>query len=174
MVLPFSRHARRRHRPALATPVPQLQPAPAPEPPPVQPDDGADQLARQARMLWERAGSPARTHIVSATRHPAMRNDLTVLLRASETGRPITGLSEAIVAAAFGVHASDVALADVAIQPGRQGGPGWLEARITPDANRRLREAPTDQERWTDRSADPRAAPPAPSWYTGPATANAG
>ncbi|MCF3105405.1 chromosome segregation protein ParM [Streptomyces roseoverticillatus] len=160
LVLPFSRHARRRHRPALAAPAPELRPAPLPEPSPAQPDDGADQLTRQARMLWERAGMPARTHIVSATRHPAMRHDLTVLLRAMETGRPITGLSEAAVAAAFGVHESDVALTPVAIQPGRQGGPGWLEARITPDANQRRRTEPTDQERWTDRVGSPKGGAP--------------
>lgn len=160
VVLPYSRHARRRHRPALAAPTPRLRPAPAQEPSPARPDDRADQLTRQARMLWERAGMPARTHIVQATRHPAMRNDLTILLRASEIGRPITGLSEASVAAAFGVHESDVALADVAIQPGRQGGPGWLEASITPDANARRRKAPTDQERWTDQVGGPKGGAP--------------
>ncbi|MEW2289333.1 hypothetical protein [Streptomyces sp. NPDC047841] len=58
----------------------------------------ADQLTREARMLWERAGMPARTHVVKATRHTAMRHELTLLLRASETGRPITGLSPEIVA----------------------------------------------------------------------------
>ncbi|WP_331745924.1 chromosome segregation protein ParM [Streptomyces sp. NBC_00872] len=162
-VLPFSRHTRRHHRPALAAPAPQIQPVPAeapePEPSPAQPD-GADQLTREARMLWERAGMPARTHIVSATRHPATRNDLTILLRASETGRPITGLSEDDVAAAFGVHADDVALMDVAVQPGRQGGPGWKEASITPDANQRRREAPTHQERWTGRVGSPKGGAP--------------
>ncbi|MFE5108311.1 chromosome segregation protein ParM [Streptomyces sp. NPDC056663] len=159
-VLPFSRHARRHHRPAVAAPAPQLKPAPAPEPSPAQPDDGADLLTREARMLWERAGMPARTHIVKATRHPGMRNDMTILLRASETGRPITGLTEAAVAAPFGVPSSDVVLADVAIQPGRQGGPGWLEARITPDANTRRRTKPTDQERWTDRVGGPKGGAP--------------
>ncbi|MEV0493439.1 chromosome segregation protein ParM [Streptomyces atratus] len=161
-VLPFSRHARRHHRPAVAAPAPatQLRPAPAPEPSPAQPDDGADLLTREARMLWERAGMPARTHIVKATRHPGMRNDMTILLRASETGRPITGLTEAAVAAPFGVPSSDVVLADVAIQPGRQGGPGWLEARITPDANQRRRTKPTDQERWTDRVGGPKGGAP--------------
>ncbi|WP_331718435.1 chromosome segregation protein ParM [Streptomyces sp. NBC_00624] len=161
-VLPFSRHARRHHRPAVAAPAPatQLRPAPAPEPSPAQPDDGADLLTREARMLWERAGMPARTHIVKATRHPGMRNDMTILLRASETGRPITGLTEAAVAAPFGVPSSDVVLADVAIQPGRQGGPGWLEARITPDANTRRRTKPTDQERWTDRVGGPKGGAP--------------
>ncbi|MER5988860.1 chromosome segregation protein ParM [Streptomyces sp. NPDC001787] len=162
IVMPFSRHARRHHRPALAAPAPQPPPAPVPEPAPepAVPDDGADQLTRQARLLWDRAGTPARTHIVKATRHPGQRHDMTILLRATETGRPITGLSQAVVAAAFGVHESDVTLADVAIQPGRQGGPGWLEARITPDANQRRRTKPTDQERWTDRVGGPKGGAP--------------
>ncbi|MZE76765.1 hypothetical protein [Streptomyces xinghaiensis] len=157
LILPFSRHARRHHRPALAVPTPQLQPTPAPAP--TRPDDAAP-LTCQARKLWERAGMPARTHIVSATRHPAMRNDLTILLRALETGRPIGGLSEADVAAAFGVHETDVSFSLVAVQPGRQGGPGWLEAHITPDANARRREAPTDAERWADRVGGPRGGAP--------------
>ncbi|RCH65490.1 chromosome segregation protein ParM [Streptomyces sp. SDr-06] len=152
LVLPFARHARRHHRPALAAPAPQLQAAPAAQAP-ERVDDGADQLTRQTRLLWERAGMPARTHIVSATRRPGQRHDLTILLRASEMGRPISGLTEAAVAAAFGVHEDDVALAPVAIQPGRQGGPGWMEAHITPEANQRRRTAPTDQERWKDKVA---------------------
>ncbi|WP_327713756.1 chromosome segregation protein ParM (plasmid) [Streptomyces sp. NBC_00464] len=151
VVLPFARLARSRHRPALATPAPQPALAEAAQSSPARPDDGADRLTRDARMLWEQAGMPARTHIVKATRHPGMQHDMTILLRASETGRPITGLSEEVVAAPFGVSAADVFLADVAIQPGRQGGPGWLEARITPDANQRRRTKPTPQERWTDR-----------------------
>ncbi|MEV8057175.1 chromosome segregation protein ParM [Streptomyces antimycoticus] len=159
-VLPYSRHTRRRHRPALAAPAPQPAPAQAVEPTVAQPDDGADQLTREARMLWERAGMPARTHVVKATRHTAMRHDLTLLLRASETGRPITGLSSEIVGAAFGVSAADVTLADVAIQPGRQGGPGWMEALITPEANARRRAKPTDAERWVDRVAGPKGGAP--------------
>ncbi|MFE7077235.1 chromosome segregation protein ParM [Streptomyces sp. NPDC057620] len=157
-VLPFSRHARSRHRPALATPAPQLQPAPATEALPA--PDNTDVLTRGARLLWEAAGMPARTHIVKADRHEDMQFDLTILLRASETGRPITGLSEAAVAAAFGVDAGDVTLADVAIQPGRQGGPGWMEAHITPEANARRRKAPTAQERWTDKVAGPKGGAP--------------
>lgn len=162
LVMPFSRHTRRRHRPAAAapTPVPQLAPAEAPEPSVAQPDDGADLLTREARMLWEQAGMPARTHIVKATRHPGQRHDMTILLRASETGRPISGLTEDAVAAPFGVHSSDVALAEVAIQPGRQGGPGWMEAHITPDANLRRRTTPTPQERWTDRVGGPKGGAP--------------
>ncbi|MEW2289640.1 chromosome segregation protein ParM [Streptomyces sp. NPDC047841] len=160
LVMPFSRHTRRCHRPALAAPAPQPAPAQAAEPTVAQPDDGADPLTRQARMLWERAGMPARTHVVKATRHTAMRHDLTLLLRASETGRPITGLSPEIVGAAFGVSATDVTLKDVAIQPGRQGGPGWMEALITPEANARRRTQPTDQERWIDRVAGPKGGAP--------------
>ncbi|MFD3533359.1 chromosome segregation protein ParM [Streptomyces sp. NPDC058664] len=159
LVMPFSRHARRRHRPALAAPAPQMVAAEAPEPAAVV-DDGADLLTRDARVLWERAGMPARTHIVTVTRHPAMRNDYTLLLRASETGRPITGLSEAAVAAAFYVHEDDVAFSPVAIQPGRQGGPGWLEVHITPDANQRRRTKPTDQEKWTGRVGSPKGGAP--------------
>ncbi|KQZ12358.1 MULTISPECIES: hypothetical protein [Streptomyces] len=160
LVMPFSRHARRRHRPALAAPAPQPSPAEAPEPAAAAVGDGADLLTRDARLMWEQAGMPARTHVVKATRHPGMRHDMTLLLRASESGRPITGLSEAAVAAAFGVPASDVVLWDVAIQPGRQGGPGWLEARITPDANQRRRTKPTDQERWTDKVGSPKGGAP--------------
>ncbi|MGW5068534.1 chromosome segregation protein ParM [Streptomyces cyaneofuscatus] len=159
LVMPFSRHTRRRHRPALAAPVAQPAPAEVLEEPVVQ-DDGADLLTRDARMLWEQAGMPGRTHIVKATRHPGQPNDMTILLRASETGRPITGLTEAAVAAPFAVHSSDVVLAEVAIQPGRQGGPGWMEAHLTPDANQRRRAKPTDQERWTDKVGSPKGGAP--------------
>lgn len=159
LVMPFSRHTRRRHRPALAAPVAQPAPAEVLEEPVVQ-DDGADLLTRDARMLWEQAGMPGRTHIVRATRHPGQQHDMTLLLRASEPGRPITGLTEAAVAAPFAVPSSDVVLAEVAIQPGRQGGPGWLEAHITPDANHRRRKAPTDQERWTDKVGSPKGGAP--------------
>ncbi|WP_030554202.1 hypothetical protein [Streptomyces exfoliatus] len=163
LVMPYSRHARRRHRPALAapSPAPQLAPAEAaPELTAALPDDGADLLTREARMLWERAGMPARTHVVKATRHPGMRHDITLLLRASETGRPITGLSAEAVGAAFGVPAAEVTLADVPLQPGRQGGPGWMEASITPEANVRRRTKPTDAERWVDRVAGPKGGAP--------------
>ncbi|MEU2147862.1 MULTISPECIES: hypothetical protein [Streptomyces albovinaceus subgroup] len=159
LVMPFSRHTRRRHRPALAAPAPQPAPAEVLEEPVVV-DDGADLLTRDARMLWEQAGMPGRTHIVKATRHPGQQHDMTILLRASETGRPITGLTEAAVAAPFAVHSGDVVLAEVAIQPGRQGGPGWMEAHITPDANQRRRAKPTDQERWTDKVGSPKGGAP--------------
>ncbi|MFI6143765.1 chromosome segregation protein ParM [Streptomyces griseus] len=162
VVMPFSRHTRRHHRPALAAPIPapQLQPAPAPEPPTTQPDDGADHLTRSARLMWERAGNPGRTHIVTATPHPGAQHDLTLLLRASEPGRPITGLSEAAVGAAFAIPETDVTCAPVARQQGRQGGPGWLEVHLTPDANARRRKTPTDQERWTDRVGSPKCGAP--------------
>lgn len=160
LVMPFSRHARCRHRPALAAPAPQPAPAEVPEPAEAVPADDADLLTREVRMMWENAGMPGRTHVVKATRHPGMRHDMTILLRASETGRPITGLSEAAVAAPFAVPASDVVLLDVAVQPGRQSGPGWMEARITPDANQRRRTKPTDQERWTDKVGSPKGGAP--------------
>ncbi|WP_411575198.1 chromosome segregation protein ParM [Streptomyces fradiae] len=160
LVLPYSRHTRRRHRPALAVPVPQPAPAEVLEEPVAVVDDGADLLTREVRMLWENAGMPGRTHVVRATRHPGQRHDLTILLRASETGRPITGLTPEIVAAPFAVPSSDVVLSEVAIQPGRQGGPGWMEAHITPDANQRRRTKPTDQEKWTDKVASPKGGAP--------------
>ncbi|RPK70657.1 hypothetical protein EES45_35410 [Streptomyces sp. ADI97-07] len=150
-VLPLSRSARRHHRPALA-PAPQpARPTPAAVPAVV--DDGADAFTRDLRLLWERAGAPGRTIVVHADRHPGTRHDLTMLLRAAEAGRPITGLTEAAVAAAFGVDdAQDVVrFAPVVQQPGRQGGPGWLEVRLTPDEAVRRRKAPTEHEWWADR-----------------------
>ncbi|MFJ3728534.1 chromosome segregation protein ParM [Streptomyces sp. NPDC090045] len=151
LVMPFSRHTRRRHRPALAAPAfaPQLQPAP--EPSPAQPDDGADTFTRQVRQLWENRGLPGRTIVVKATPHPGMPNDLSLLLRATEAGRPISGLTDDAVAAAFGVDASDVRIEEVARQYGREGGPGWKEVHVTPDLNERRRKAPTDHEWWADR-----------------------
>ncbi|MFI1532352.1 chromosome segregation protein ParM [Streptomyces griseus] len=164
-VMPFSRHTRARHRPALAAPAPAAdvaQPAlaAAAEPAVVVQDDGADHLTRSARLMWERAGNPARTHIVTATPHPGAQHDLTLLLRASEPGRPITGLSEAAVGAAFAIPETDVTCAPVARQQGRQGGPGWLEVHLTPDANARRRKTPTPQERWTDRVGSPKGGAP--------------
>ncbi|MFE7757634.1 chromosome segregation protein ParM [Streptomyces sp. NPDC057429] len=152
-VMPFSRHTRRRHRPALAAPAsaPQLQPAPAPEPSLVQPDDGADAFTRQVRWLWETRGMPGRTIVVTATPHAGMPNDLSLLLRATEAGRPISGLTEEAVAAAFGVDVSDVRIEDVVRQYGREGGPGWKEVHVTPDMNERRRKAPTTHEWWADR-----------------------
>ncbi|MFF8747218.1 chromosome segregation protein ParM [Streptomyces californicus] len=161
VVSPFSRHTRRSHRPALAAaPAPQPAPAETVVEEPVIPDDGADHLTRSARLMWERAGNPARTHIVTATPHPGAQHDLTLLLRASEPGRPITGLTEAAVGAAFAIPETDVTCAPVARQHGRQGGPGWLEVHLTPDANARRRKTPTPQERWTDRVGSPKGGAP--------------
>jgi hypothetical protein len=39
----------------------------------------------------------------------------------------------------------------VARQYGREGGPGWKEVDVTPDANERRRKAPTRREWWADR-----------------------
>ncbi|WP_329212481.1 chromosome segregation protein ParM [Streptomyces sp. NBC_01708] len=151
-VLPLSRSARRDHRPAL----PQQPQAAAIDPAPATPvvvDDGADPFTRDVRLLWARAGAPGSTVVVHVDRHPGTQHDLTMLLRAAEPGRPITGLSEAGVAAAFGVddHPDVVRFAPVVQQPGRQGGPGWLEVRLTPDEAVRRRKDPTLQEWWSDR-----------------------
>ncbi|MFF5475410.1 chromosome segregation protein ParM [Streptomyces achromogenes] len=154
LVMPFSRHTRRHHRPALAAPVPapQLQPAP-PEPAfsPAQPDDGADPFTRQVRRLWETRGMPGRTIVVKATPHEGTPHDLSLLLRASEAGRAISGLQKDDIAAAFGVDVTDVTIKEVARQYGREGGPGWKEVDVTPDANERRRKAPTTDEWWADR-----------------------
>lgn len=153
LVMPFSRHARRRHRPALAAPAaaPQLQAAP--EPSLAQPDDGADAFTRQVRWLWESRGLPGRTIVVTATPHAGMPNDLSLLLRSSEAGRPISSLTQEAVAAAFGVEITDVRIEDVVRQYGREGGPGWKEVHVTPDLNERRRKAPTTHEWWADRIA---------------------
>ncbi|MFJ5779904.1 chromosome segregation protein ParM [Streptomyces sp. NPDC093094] len=156
LVMPLSRHTRRRHRPALAAPVhapaPQLQPAAPPAvPSPAQPDDGADPFTRQVRRLWETRGMPGRTVVVKATPHDGMPHDLSLLLRASEAGRPITGLTDDAVAAAFGVDVTDVRIREVARQHRREGGPGWREVDVTPDANERRRTAPTARQWWADR-----------------------
>ncbi|MFD7972990.1 chromosome segregation protein ParM [Streptomyces clavifer] len=156
LVMPFSRHARRHHRPALAAPAPspQLQAvAPAPDSSLAQPDDGADAFTRQVRWLWETRGMPGRTIVVTATPHPGMPNDLSLLLRASEAGRPVSGLTEEAVAAAFAVEIADVRIEDVVRQYGREGGPGWKEVHVTPDMNERRRKAPTTHEWWADRIA---------------------
>ncbi|MFH8470337.1 chromosome segregation protein ParM [Streptomyces sp. NPDC017991] len=158
-VLPFSRHARTRHRPALAAPAlePAAQPVPETE---WTPSDGASPFTRQVRQLWERAGNPGRTIVVKAVPHAGMPHDLSMLLRASEEGRPITGLTDAAVAAAFGVDAPVVHFADVQRQAGREGGPGWLEVHITPNAEQRRRTAPTPEEKWQDTVGGERGAIP--------------
>ncbi|MFF9251750.1 chromosome segregation protein ParM [Streptomyces globisporus] len=152
IVSPFSRHTRRSHRPALASPTPaaRLQPATA-EPARALPDDGADAFTRRVRALWARAGDPGRTQVVTAAPHPGTDHDLTLLLRAAEPGRPIAGISEAAVAAAFGIDEAFVKFAAVTRSGGRQGGPGWLEVHLTPDEAERRNRTPTVQEWWADR-----------------------
>ncbi|WP_030272983.1 hypothetical protein [Streptomyces sp. NRRL B-24484] len=145
-----SRRHRRRALAAAAVPVPQALPA-APRPAAAAvPDDGADDLTRQARKLWERAENPSRTHVVVAKPHPGKPHDLTLLLRSSEPGRPISGLKEAHVAAAFGVQEDDVVFVATTRMAGRQSGPGWLEAQVIPDERKRRRERPTLAEWWED------------------------
>ncbi|MFI1585599.1 chromosome segregation protein ParM [Embleya sp. NPDC020630] len=152
-ILPLSRTTRRRHRPALDhTPGPRPRPAPSPA---AHAGGGKDPLTRGAAAMWERAGSPGRCHVVRAVPHDGMPHDMTVLLRADELGRPIRGVSEADAAAAFGVDESDVRLNTVPRQEGRQGGPGWLEVHVIPDAGTRRRSEPTDEEKWIDRIARP-------------------
>ncbi|WP_241197453.1 chromosome segregation protein ParM [Streptomyces sp. ADI91-18] len=151
--MPFSRHTRRRHRPSLAAPVPAPRLQAAPEPSLTQPDDGADAFTRQVRSLWETRGLPGRTIVVTATPHPGMPHDLSLLLRATEAGRPISSLTQEAVAAAFGVEIADVRIEDVVRQYGREGGPGWKEVHVTPDLNERRRKAPTTHEWWADRIA---------------------
>ncbi|WP_236570374.1 chromosome segregation protein ParM, partial [Streptomyces mexicanus] len=116
-----------------------------------QPDDGADHFTRQVRWLWENRGMPGRTIVVKATPHEGMPNDLSLLLRACEVGRPISGLKEDDIAAAFGVDVTDVTIREVVRQYGREGGPAWKEVDVTPDANERRRKAPTRHEWWADR-----------------------
>ncbi|WP_327425676.1 chromosome segregation protein ParM (plasmid) [Streptomyces sp. NBC_01527] len=153
LVMPFTRHTRRHHRPALAAPAPAPQRQAAPEPSLAQPDDEADPFTRQVRWLWETRGMPGRTIVVTATTHKGMPNDLSLLLRAGEAGRPISGLTPEAVAAAFGVDVTDVRIEEVARQYGREGGPGWKEVHVTPDMNERRRKAPTTHEWWADRIA---------------------
>ncbi len=168
--------------PSPATPAATTAP---PSPPPPRWDLPSGPRRRWAARRRRRPAHPAGPGAVGAgrdagahphrQRRPASRDAQRPHRPAArpETGRPISGLSEAHVAAAFGVDESDVQFASVAQQPGRQGGPGWLEARITPDANARRRQAPTAQERWTDRIGGPGAAHPAPCWSPRTATRSA-
>ncbi|MFD6921821.1 chromosome segregation protein ParM [Streptomyces sp. NPDC059944] len=150
-VLPFSRLGRSRHRPALATAPAPAAPQAAPAPSVAQPDDGADDFTRQVRRLWENRGMPGRTIVIKAERHPGMPHDLSILLRSAEAGRPISALSDADIAAAFGVDEGDVKGQPVVRQYGREGGPAWMQAHITPDATERRRKAPTDRDWWNHR-----------------------
>ncbi|MFE6713993.1 chromosome segregation protein ParM [Streptomyces sp. NPDC057695] len=167
---PISRAGRRGHRPAPVTELPAVPAAPVPaalpgraEPvkEPLHPEDGASLYTRSARELWERAGLPGGTLLVKAIPHPDTAKDLTILLRSKDPGRPIRSLSEADVAAAFAVFEEEVVLAPVEQQSdGRQGGPGWLQAHITPDATARRVKAPTLQERWVDKVAGAKGGAP--------------
>ncbi len=96
---------------------------------------------------------PGRTIVVKATPHDGMPHDLTLLLRASEAGRAISGLKEDDIAAAFSVDVTDVTIKEIVRQAGREGGPAWREVHVTPDANDRRRKTPTAHEWWADRIA---------------------
>ncbi|MGR6998769.1 chromosome segregation protein ParM [Yinghuangia aomiensis] len=141
-----------RRRPAPGK-TPRALTTASPQPPEAQVDTDAaqDAFTRGIRRLWERAGNPGRSYVVKADRHDGMPQDATLLIRSAEPGRRISSLAKADVAAAFGIDESDVAIAPVARQAGRLGGPGWLEVHLTPDASARRRKNPTDTERWTDR-----------------------
>jgi hypothetical protein len=146
VIVPLTRTARRRHRPALDwRPATAIDVAPVPAT-----AEGGDAFTAAVRALWQRAGNPAGTSVAHARPHEGMPHDLSVLLRAAEPGRPITGLSQAQVAAAFGVTEADVTFAAVPRQRGRQGGPGWLEVHVTPDESERRRRTPTPAEWWAD------------------------
>ncbi|MGW4779956.1 chromosome segregation protein ParM [Streptomyces filamentosus] len=148
LVLPVSR-GRGRHLPAVASALPAPQPVQQEQETVV--DDGADSFTRQVRHLWEGRGLPARTVVITAHPHDGVPHDLTMLLRSAEPGRPISGLTDEVVAAAFGVGTGDVTIREVVRQYGREGGPSWRQVDITPDANERRRKAPTPQQWWADR-----------------------
>ncbi|MGW9618773.1 chromosome segregation protein ParM [Streptomyces diastaticus] len=163
LIAPLSRH-RRRLAPALAAPTPppaltaaepeEFEAQSVEEPASPHPDDHPDPFTRGVRSMWERAGLPGRTLVITTDRHDGYAIDCTLLVRALEEGRPISGLTKAQVAAAVGVDETDVHLAPVQRQSdGRQGGPGWLEVRITPEAAARRRKAPTTREWWDDHIA---------------------
>ncbi|MGW8540484.1 chromosome segregation protein ParM [Streptomyces albidoflavus] len=162
LIAPLSRH-RRRLAPALAAPTPppaltaepqEFEAESVEEPASPHPDDHPDPFTRGVRSMWERAGLPGRTLVITTDRHEGYDIDCTLLVRALEEGRPISGLTKAQVAAAVGVDETDVHLAPVQRQSdGRQGGPGWMEVRITPEAAARRRKAPTTREWWDDHIA---------------------
>ncbi|MFB8058773.1 chromosome segregation protein ParM [Kitasatospora purpeofusca] len=153
-VVPIARTTgrhRRRRKVLAAVPEAPVLTAAAPEavPEPVA-DDGADPFTQGVRLLWKRAGDPARTHVVVATPHPGKPHDFTMLLRANDPGRPISGLREADVAAACGVNEDDVRFVSTTQMAGRQDGPGWQEVEVIPDERRRRRSKPTVAEWWED------------------------
>ncbi|MFE0457774.1 chromosome segregation protein ParM [Kitasatospora sp. NPDC058965] len=146
------RYRPKKRKALRAAPAPMarvLTPVPEDAPQPVA--DTADDYTKGVRKLWERAGNPARTHVVLAKPHPATQHDFTLLVRANEPGRPITGLREADVAAAFGVHEDDIRFIETTQLAGRQAGPGWQEVEIIPDERHRRRTKPSVAEWWEDR-----------------------
>jgi len=166
IVLPLSHTGRRNFRPAWSrrNRAPRMRPQlqPAPQPAPVVPvDDGMDPFERGVRHLWERAGKPGRTEVTGpVVRYPGTEHDFAMMLRSADPGRPISGLSEAAVAAAFGISEGDVLIAPVAKQDGRQAGPGWLEVKVIPDHNERRRNRPqSDREWWAEKVAATNAIP---------------
>ncbi|MFC9067920.1 MULTISPECIES: chromosome segregation protein ParM [Streptomyces] len=157
LITPLSGSARHQHFPARAIPAP---PVPTPrsvlralEPAvPAAPASSGDPFLDGVRHLWRRAGNPAETVVVKATRHQGTRHDLTMLLMASQQGRPIKGLTHADIAAALGTSEDVVTIKPVGRQEdGRQQGPGWLEVTVTPQAHTRRRAKPTTHEWWADR-----------------------
>lgn len=172
MLAPLSRTARSRFRPALAhTPAPApITPVTVPAPTPTAATstvlDGASTYTQQVRLLWEHAGNPANTIVHKAFPHDGVPQDLSLMLKSAEPGRPIASLTHAAVAAAFGVDETDVRTTPVVKQPGREGGPGWLEVHITPDANARRRKNPTDSERWADKIGAEKGAIPGSEFAT--------
>ncbi|WP_199546390.1 chromosome segregation protein ParM [Streptomyces sp. N35] len=147
LIVPMARHGRRRHRPALAAAV---EPAPAAAVEQT-PDDGASLYTRQVRLLWDNAGRPGRTFVVTATPHPGTHHDLTLTLRAAEDGRPITMLTDHEIAAPFDVDERAVKIERMVRADGTLVGPSWLQVHITPDETKRRRKQPSDAERWDDR-----------------------
>ncbi|MDX3232520.1 chromosome segregation protein ParM [Streptomyces sp. ME19-01-6] len=146
LLSPLSKTSRR-GRPARVA-IPQLVAATPRETPPQPVTDQADNFLQDVRHLWARAGMPGRTIVVHAHRHEGMPHDFTMMLRASEEGRPITGLNEVDVAAAFEVEPEEVEILPVKRTPGRPSGPGWTEVHITPDAAARPRKEMTDAQWW--------------------------
>ena len=144
-----------RTRPRVLVAAPQLppaaaQPVPVAAPVVVAPDPGAD-FTRGVKYMWEQAGRPGRTVIIKVDPHEGTAHDFTMLLRAAESGRAIGDLPETDIAAAFGVEPGDVDKRPVQRTHGRPGGPGWLEADVTPDARELRRKQPTDAQWWAAR-----------------------
>ena len=163
-LLPLSTTGRRRFRPSWSfrnRPL-AVQPAEQPAAEVVPVDDGRGDFERGVRFLWERAGNPGHTTVVPGgiVPFPGTTHDFTMMLCSTEPGRPITGLTTAAVAAAFGISENDVQVLPVAPQPGRQSGPGWMEVKVFPDQAERRRTRPrTDSEWWAEKVAATNAIP---------------